>query len=57
MNTKKCLLWGIAWLLCGCAISPPEPPQPEGEFRPVNEKNRDTLQKTMPSGTQGEVQP
>jgi hypothetical protein len=36
MNTQKHLLWGIALLLCGCAVSPPEPPQPEGAFRPVN---------------------
>ena len=36
MNLKNSLLWAMICLLSGCAISPPEPPQPEGEFRPVN---------------------
>lgn len=55
MNIKKSLLWAMIWLLSGCAISPPEPPQPQGEFRPVNAGLCDTRQDVEPE--MQEVQP
>ena len=57
MNIQKYLLSATILVLGGCAISPPQPPRPEGEFRPVNAAFCHTLPEAEPVMTDQEVQP